>query len=799
MKTSSPHSQFLVLLCALVSFLHGCGGGSGGTTTHQIQISVRVSPPSTTVTVGDSQQFTATVSGSANVDVTWSVPGGGINGSITPDGFYTAPFTIPNPAQISVVATSHADPTKSATATITIQAGVSVQVTPRSVTLQAGDVQSFIAIVTGTSNQAVTWSVIGGDTNGTINQNGLYTAPSAVPSPSQIKVKATLQSDTTISGTASVNIIAPIPTVTVLPNPVNVVVFGTQQFTAITRNLTNTAVTWLVNGQPGGTQQTGFITSAGLYIAPAAVPTRSIGQGKTATTSINITAISQQDSSVAGAATVILTTPNQDDEGTPVFLGTSGGNQNDSSTSGGTIFCCSGTLGSLVTRGGTQYILSNNHVLARLGKGTVSSGSTTGDNIIEPGLIDANCGFAPFSTVANLSEFYDILTGPLPRIDAALAQAVPGGVNTDGKILLLGDATDSNNVPLPAAPHAGSGLPANNTLIGRGVAKSGRTTGLTCSTILSVATNVTVQYPKDCGSTSTIVQSFNNQIEIMGGGFSAGGDSGSLIVTQDTADPVALLFAASDQDTAGNPVADVLNYFKSGSNPVTFVGGDAHQVVGCTLPLAPQSAIAALSRQTIAGAAMQSAIKIRDANAPQLLARPEVQALGIGTSFDHPGQPAIVFFVIAGQPHSEIPSTIENVRTRIVEGESFAKHGVLSPQESHAAELSATAPRPVYPISDSEFLRAKSIHDRNVNAWMSKSGVQGFGIGSSADAPGEAAIVIFLVRGSSHHPVPDTIDGIRTRIRESSAFVAGLSSNDRNRGCLVQTAKPSPNHTNSKP
>lgn len=799
MQTSSPRSLSLILFCALVSFLHGCGGGSGGTTTHQTPVSVRISPPSATVIVGDSQQFSATVSGSSNLDVTWSVPGGGINGSITPDGLYTAPFTVPNPAQISVVATSHADSTKSATVTITIQAGVSVQVTPHSVTLQAGDIQSFIAIVTGNSNQAVTWTVIGGDANGTINQNGFYTSPSTVPSPSQIKVKATLQSDTTISGTASVNIIAPIPTVTVLPNPTNVLVFGTQQFTAITRNLTNTAVTWLVNGQPGGTQQTGFITSAGLYIAPAAVPTRSIGQGKTATTSINITATSQQDSSVAGAATVILTTPNQNDEGTPILLGTSGGNQKDTAPNGNTIFCCSGTLGSLVTRGGTQYILSNNHVLARLGKGTVTNGSTSGDNIIEPGLIDANCGFAPFNTVANLSEFYDILAGPLPRIDAALAQPVPNGVNTDGKILLLGDTADGHNVPVPAAPHAGSGLPANNTLIARGVAKSGRTTGLTCSTILSVATNITVQYPKECGSSTTVSQSFSNQIDVMGGSFSSGGDSGSLIVTQDTADPVALLFAGSDQDTAGNPVADVLNYFKSGSNPVTFVGGDPHQVIGCTLPVAPQSAIAALSRQTLASTAMQSAIKIRDANAPQFLVRPEVRALGIGTSLDHPGQPAILFFVAPGPTRSEIPSTIENVRTRIVEGERFAKLGILSAEESHVAELAAIAPRAVYPISDSEFLRAKTIHETNVNAWMKKPAVQGFGIGSSADAPGEAAIVIFLVRGASHEPVPDTIDGIRTRIRESSPFIAGLSGTDRNHGCLVPPAKPAPGHTNPRP
>ena len=51
----------------------------------------------------------------------------------------------------------------------------------------------------------------------------------------------------------------------------------------------------------------------------------------------------------------------QQTQARPISLGTSGGNVNDISHA----FCCSGTLGSLVTKGGTQYILSNNHVLAR--------------------------------------------------------------------------------------------------------------------------------------------------------------------------------------------------------------------------------------------------------------------------------------------------------------------------------------------------------------------------------------------------------------------------------------------------
>src|SRR6185503_1687131 len=67
-----------------------------------------------------------------------------------------------------------------------------------------------------------------------------------------------------------------------------------------------------------------------------------------------------------------------------LHFGVSGGNVNDASTR----FCCSGTLGSLVTDGTSQYILSNNHVLARGDK------AVAGEDVSQPGLIDNNCGIA---------------------------------------------------------------------------------------------------------------------------------------------------------------------------------------------------------------------------------------------------------------------------------------------------------------------------------------------------------------------------------------------------------------------
>jgi hypothetical protein len=47
-------------------------------------------------------------------------------------------------------------------------------------------------------------------------------------------------------------------------------------------------------------------------------------------------------------------------------------------------------------------------------------------------------------------------------------------------------------------------------------------------------------------------------------------------------------------------------------------------------------------------------------------------------------------------------------------------------------------------------------------------GVQDVGISSSLDAPGKAALMIFPVRGAAHNPIAPVIDGLRTRVRESS-------------------------------
>jgi len=189
---------------------------------------------------------------------------------------------------------------------------------------------------------------------------------------------------------------------------------------------------------------------------------------------------------------------------------------------------------------------------------------------------------------------------------------------------------------------------------------------------------------------------------------------------------------------------------------------------------------------------MQQAAAVRDAHAPELLSHPEVQAVGVGASRDNPHEAAVLFFVTAGQPRTNIPMQVDGVRTRIVEGTLFAKHGALSAQESALLEQSIGAAPEVYPISEAEMARAKPVRAVHTQELMSQPGVQGVGITASLDAPGEAALMIFVVRGAAHNPIPPVMDGLRTRVRESSRFRAGSGDAGRRGACTVAPSKTLP-------
>ena len=324
----------------------------------------------------------------------------------------------------------------------------------------------------------------------------------------------------------------------------------------------------------------------------------------------------------------------------PIKLGTSGGNVNDITKR----FCCSGTLGSLVTKGGVQYILSNNHVLA------LSNGGTIGDDISQPGLVDSACRVPASDVVADLSQFITLGSN---NVDAAIAATKAGDVTTTGEILAVG---------VPASTIA-------TATVGRGVAKAGRTTGLTCATIGSVNTNVSVQYQARCGMGKKFVISYTNQVVINSSTFSAGGDSGSLIVTSDTAQPVALLYAGSSTTTIGNPATDVANALG-----VTFVGGPTHGVT-CG------AAAAAIQPRGLSAAEFHRASSAKEGHWQELQQDDAIQGVGVGEDPDNPGQGAVIIYVEEGRAHGAIPSEINGVKTVTVITDRFRATGWNEPTE----------------------------------------------------------------------------------------------------------------------
>ena len=172
-------------------------------------VSLSLTPSTSTVAAGGTVQFSATVSGTSNTAVTWSVTGG----SISPAGLYTAPSAA---GTYTVKTTSAADSTKSATASVTVTAApvVAVSISPGTATVKTGTTQQFAATVTGNSNTAVTWSATGG----TISAAGMYTAPGSAGT---YTVKATSTADTTKAASATVTVTAAAAQIAVSPTAIN--------------------------------------------------------------------------------------------------------------------------------------------------------------------------------------------------------------------------------------------------------------------------------------------------------------------------------------------------------------------------------------------------------------------------------------------------------------------------------------------------------------------------------------------------------------------------------------------------
>ncbi|HVZ19171.1 MAG TPA: putative Ig domain-containing protein, partial [Terriglobales bacterium] len=162
---------------ALVSLM-ACGGGSGGGgnnggngDNNPPAISVAISPAtSQTMVAGQAQNFTATVThDSASKGVTWSVSGTGCTGSACGSftnttataATYNAPSPVSSNLIVTVLATSAADTTKTASVAVTVVPEPSVTTTSLSDAVQSSAYTATLAATGGIA--PLTWSISAGN------------------------------------------------------------------------------------------------------------------------------------------------------------------------------------------------------------------------------------------------------------------------------------------------------------------------------------------------------------------------------------------------------------------------------------------------------------------------------------------------------------------------------------------------------------------------------------------------------------------------------------------------------------
>jgi len=200
-------------------------------------------------------------------------------------------------------------------------------------------------------------------------------------------------------------------------------------------------------------------------------------------------------------------------------MGTSTGNDNE---------CASGTLSCVVTKGGTEYFLSNNHVFAR------ENAASVGERIDAPGRYDGKPKCAQTPQIGTLAQYQNISFSSNNVVDCAITKPSTGLAYSKQE--------------------AGGYQPSTTTVaasVGLACKKTGRTSGLTTGSVQAVNVTIQVQYTDG-------VATFTNQVQFPGS-FIRSGDSGSLAVTASGNNPVALMFAGGSGGSFGNPINSVLS------------------------------------------------------------------------------------------------------------------------------------------------------------------------------------------------------------------------------------------------
>jgi hypothetical protein len=659
------------------------------------------------------------------------------------------------------------------------------------------------------SPAAVNWSVSSAQNGaslgaGSIDPAGLYTPPNALSNDSiTVEVTAHLQSDP--SRTASETItVTPGFLQPLLPENAALSQGGALEVSAQIAEVDGGTVHWSLGdgtmgtlSQPScqhGKQQ--YTTCKINYTAPGAV------SGSQATHII----ATVNDTNTQAKVHLLLNTeginssalPNQAAQTGMIALGASGSNDGDYDIykdAGGESYvadCCGGTLGALVEdTEHNQYLLSNNHVLAESDQGRI------GDTIDQPGLIDDACRpqSQQGSTVrpAGTLRYFVPLATNESNVDAALAAVTPGAVNPDGSILQLGQAGAGINASLGTAPPAaGYGEPLNAAnLGGLRVVKSGRTTGLTCSTVESVNLAVKVDYYKDCAETQPYyTKTFTGQIGIGGDSFSDSGDSGSLILDAANAQPIGLFYAGGTDGTGNalsvaNPIADVLAELgNQAGSKLSVVGSKTGHAVTClNYDSNNETALVLPELSHTAETQAKSAAQ----NAAAELVNHEKGVLGVvaGKSVDSPGEAAVTVYVDKTKSNIVVPQTIAGVRTVVIltDAQSVANGTVPKlPARVAGMQLSASA-----------LSSAANVERQYASQLFTDPAIFGVGVTQSRDNPQEAALLVLIDMNKAAKATPATLGGLRVRYMQLHRFHVTKSKYAGARlvsSCSLQSLKP---------
>jgi hypothetical protein len=634
--------------------------------------------------------------------------------------------------------------------------------------------EQFRATRASSGAAQVQWSLSGGDATsgpGTITDSGLYTPPSYLTVDSvQVAVTATLKGSELTA--TSVLTITPGFLQPLAPENVALGANGSMTVTGYLAEAGGaSSIRFMLASSPTG-RSGGMGTLSGAncrheaasytrctvtYTAPALIAsTGSTWLVARASNDLSLTA-----TQILLNTAHIASTPaaHQIEQNTPVLLGSSGGSNRDYDVAGGRILdCCSGTLGALVRDSvGHQYLLSNNHVLARSDQGAA------GDAIIQPGLIDNSCtpngAGAGTMLVGALAHWLPLRLGST-NVDAALARINVHAVDGAGAVLELG--APRANGTLAAAPpgvssSGGKGEPA---MLQMRVAKSGRTTGLTCGAVSAVALDIEVAYYSDCAETKPyLTKSFRNQIAVSGNQFSDAGDSGSLLVDAANAEPVGLLFAGGT-DVAGvveavaNPAGEVLSALGAAADGgFRFTGANDH-AVSC-LSYGNNTAASALAhvlKATETGRVQRALAVARG------WVNPAAGILGVaaGKSVDQPGAAAIIFFV-AENHRVALPALVDGVRTVVVATTTRAVAQGAAPE---SPLLAGTLPA----LPGAVFAQALAVKQQMAAELLRRQpAFFGVGVGQSYDNPAEAALVIYVDKHQIPEQLPASYRGVRAR------------------------------------